>query len=221
MRLSAADRERLSRAIKDGEARSSAELVLVVADSCGGYGVFILLWPALAALLLGGVLALTVPHLTAPRLFLAEAVVFVIFAAGLQWPRALLWLVPPRVRQAHAQQIAEHQFAVRVDDRTPMRTGVLLFVALAERQVFVLPDSGITAVIPVTSWNRIIDRLVSEIRVRPTADAIGSAVSEILGLLEQHFPAMSGPQNALPNEVIELPTGSGNGGSLVERPRRS
>jgi len=61
-RLSQADRERLSDAIKQGERRTSAELVLVIADQCGGYGLFAFLWPALAALLLGGIAGLAIPH---------------------------------------------------------------------------------------------------------------------------------------------------------------
>ena len=208
MKLSDSDRERLHQAIKDGEAHSSAELVLVVADSCGGYGLFALLWPALAALLLGGILALAVPQLMAPRLFLAQAGIFVVLSAVLQWPAALLRVVPQHVRRAHAQQIAEHQFALRVHDRTQRRTGILLLVALAERQVFALPDAGITAVIDEASWHGVVDRLVAAIRSGPPADAIASAVGEIMQLLERHFPPIAGSQGTLPDDVIELPVGS-------------
>lgn len=212
MILSDADRERLSRAIKNGEARSSAELVLVVADACGGYGIFALMWPALAALLAGGILALAAPQLpswnSAPRAFLAEAGVFVVLAGVLQWPPALLRLVPYRVRRAHAQQVAEHQFALRVQGRTPGRTGVLLLVALAERQVFVLPDAGIAAVIDAASWHGIVGRLVAAIRAGPPAGAIAGAIAEILALLERHFPPIAGRGGALPDEIIELPAGS-------------
>jgi putative membrane protein len=208
MTLSDADRERLRQAIKDGEARSSAELVLVVADSCGGYGLFALLWPALAALLLGGILAVTASHLTAPRMFLAEAGIFVVLVAVLQWPPALLRLVPRHVRRAHAQQIAEHQFALRVHDRTKSRTGLLLLVALAERQVFVLPDAGISAAIQAASWRGVVDRLVTAIRAGPPAEAIAGAVGEIMQLLELHFPPIAGSPGALSGDVIELPAGS-------------
>ncbi len=208
MMLSDADRERLSRTIKDGEARSSAELVLVVADACGGYGIFALLWPALAALLVGGTLVLAAPQLSAPRVLLAEAGVFAFLAAVLQWPRALLRLVPHRVRRAHAQQVAEYQFALRVQGRTPGRTGVLLLVALAERQVFILPYTGISAGIDAAAWHGIVDRLVVAIRAGPPAEAITGAVAEILALLEHHFPPIAGSGGALPDEIIELPVGS-------------
>ena len=207
LKLSDADRARLRRLIEEGEIRSSAELVLIVADACGGYGLFALLWPALAALLAGGVLALTMPQLGAARLFLAEATVFVVLVAILQWPPALLRLVPQQVRRAHAQQIAEHQFALRVHGRTPKRTGVLLLVALAERQVFVLPDDGISAVIEPSSWSSIVDRLVAALRAGPATEAIAAALAEIMQLLERHFPPVAGSGDALP-EIIELPASS-------------
>jgi putative membrane protein len=204
MTLSEPDRDRLQQLIAAGEARTSAELVLVVADCCGGYRLFALLWPALAALVIGGLLAAALPHLAGARVFLAESGVFIAVAAGLQWQPGLLRVVPAHVRRAHAQQIAEHQFALRVAGRTPARTGVLLFVALAERQVFVLPDAGIAAVVPVSIWQEVVERLVRETRSRPPAQAIAVAVEEILGALEQRFPATGQPRNVLPDQVVEL-----------------
>jgi len=212
MMLSDTDRERLSRAIKDGEARSSAELVLVVADACGGYGLFALLWPALAALVVGGIMALAAPQLpswnSAPRLFLAEAGVFAVLAAALQWSRALLRLVPRHVRRAHAQQVAEHQFALRVQGRTAASTGVLLLVALAERQVFVLPDTGISCVIDAAAWHGVVDRLVADMGAGPPAEAISGAIAQTVALLERHFPPTGEARGALSDEVIELSAGS-------------
>ena len=209
MILSDADRERLRQAIKDGEARSSAELVLVVVDACGGYGIFALLWPALAALLVGGIVALAAHQLSAPRVFLAEAGAFAVLAAALQWPPALLRLVPHRVRRAHVQQVAEHQFALRVHGRTPASTGLLLMVALAERQVFVLPDTGISAVIDAAAWHGVVDRLVAEMGAGPRAGAISGAIAQIVALLERHFPPTGEAGGALSDEVVELSAGSG------------
>jgi uncharacterized membrane protein len=117
-----------------------------------------------------------------------------------------LRVVPQQVRRAHAQQITEHQFALRLHDRTQRRTGLLLLVALAER--FVLPDAGITAAIDEASWRGVVDRLVAAIRSDPPADAIAGAVGEIMQLLERHFPPIAGSQGALPDDVIELPVGS-------------
>jgi len=210
-RLSQADRERLSDAIKEGERRTSAELVLVIADQCGGYGLFAFLWPALAALLLGGIAGLAIPQLSAPRLFLIEGGIFVLLALLLHWPPILLRSVPPQVRRAHAQQLAAHQFALRVEGRTQTRRGVLLFVAPTERQVFILPDSGVAAVIDATAWRAILDRLVAGRPARFPVEALVGAVADILALLERHFPRDGASASALPDDIIELPRGSETG----------
>src|ERR1051325_10257063 len=184
-KLSDADRQRLSRLIKDGETRTAAELVLVTAEACGRYGVFAFLWPALAALVAGGVAALLFPGLAATRLFLLEAAVFVVLAGLLQWPRVLLRAVPRTVRGAHAHPLSSNQFAIRVEGRTPRRTGVLLFLALAEREVFILPDSGVSAIVDAGAWRAVIDRLAAATRGGPPAEALAAAITEILAVLER------------------------------------
>ena len=203
-----ADRERLALAIKEGETRSSAELVLVVADSCGSYGVFAFLWPALSALLIGGVVAVVLPQFAAPRLFLIEAGLFALLAVALQWRPALLRLVPQQIRPAQAQQVAAHQFALRVEGRTPNRTGLLLFLALAERQVFILPDTGVSVVIERTAWIGIVERLVAATRKGPPVEALAGAVGQVLGVLEEHFPKRENGSTSLSDEVVELSAGS-------------
>jgi putative membrane protein len=208
VKLADADRTRLRQAIKAGEARSSAELVLVVADSCGGYSLFAVLWPALAALAVGGVAAFAFPQITGPRLFLTEAGVFILLVVVLQWSPALLRVVPHHYRRAHAQQTAEHQFALRVQERTQGRTGVLLLVALAERQVFILPDTGISTVIEATVWQGVIDRLIAAIRTGPPVEAMIDAIERIVVLLEQHFPPSASSRNTVCDDVVELAPGS-------------
>jgi uncharacterized membrane protein len=204
-RLSQADRERLAHIIGEGETRTAAELVVVVADSCGRYGLFGFLWPALSALVVGGVAALVFPALPAPRLFVIEAAIFLVLAGLLGWNRLLLRVVPPSVRRAHAEHIADHQFALRVQGRTPRQLGVLLFAALAERQVFILPDSGVSGVIDPGAWRAIVDRLVLATKTGPAADALGTAIAETLAVLANRFPQDDDSAGALPNEVIEVP----------------
>ena len=204
-RLSQADRDRLARIIGEGETRTAAELVVVIADSCGRYGVFGFLWPALSALVVGGVVAFIFPACPATRLFVIEALIFLALAGLLRWNRLLLRVVPAAVRRAHAQQIAEHQFAMRVQGRTPSETGVLLFVALAERQVFILPDSGVFPVVDPGAWRSVIDRLVVSTKAGPVTDALATAIAETLAVLSTHFPRDGESPGALPNEVIEVP----------------
>jgi putative membrane protein len=201
--LSAQDRERLTALIAAGEARTRADLVLVVAESCGGYAPFALLWPALAALAAGAVAALAMPDLSIARALMLEGAVFLAVAAVLQWRPALMATVPRRVRRGHARVLADQQFALRVAGRTRGATGMLLMVALAEREVFIFPDAGIAAVIAEAEWQGVLGRLVAAMRTAPAA-AISGAIGEIVDLLAARFPRERAGTGELPDEVIEL-----------------
>jgi uncharacterized membrane protein len=202
--LSEAERARIREAVAQAEAGTGAQLVVVIAESCGAYGIFGVLWAALAALLAGALAALAIPWLGAPALILVEGVVFVALAAALAWKPLLLRVVPPGVRRAYAREVAEHQFAARVGGRTDGGVGVLLFVALAERQVFILPDSGVAAAIEAARWDAIVARLVARARGGALGTAIAEAVAAAAQLLAPVFPAEMPPENPLPDEVVEL-----------------
>lgn len=202
--LSGEDRDRIRGAVARAEARTGAQLVVVIADSCGSYGVFAALWAALAALLAGAVTVLAAPWLDAARLILVEGIVFVALAAALAWQPLLMRLVPQAVRRAHARLVAEHQFAARVGGRTEGGVGLMLFLALAERQVFILPDAGVAAAIETARWNEIVARLAGTARAGALGPAIVAAVEAMAGLLEPAFPPETPPENPLADNVVEL-----------------
>jgi putative membrane protein len=204
LELSDAERARIGDAVARAEAGTGAQLVVAIAQSCGAYGLFAVLWAALAALLAGALAALAAPWLGAASLVLVEGIVFVILAAALSWKRLLPHVVPPSVRRAHAREVAEHQFAARVGGRTERGVGVLLFVALAERQVFILPDSGVAAAIEAARWEAIVARLVSRARTGALGDAIVEAIEAASRLLAPAFPAEMPPENPLPDDIVEL-----------------
>jgi putative membrane protein len=204
-KISQTDRDRLARIIGESETRTAAELVVVIAETCGPYGVFGFLWPALSAFLVGGVVAIICPAWPAARLFVIQALIFLLLAGLLRWNRLLLRVVPPAIRRAHAHHLAEHQFAIQVQGRTSNETGVLLFVALAERQAFILPDRGVFAVVDPSAWQSIIDRLAVATKAGSVTDALAIAIAEIFAVLSTHFPRLYGSAGTLPNEVIEVP----------------
>lgn len=203
-RLSGEDRERIRDAVVRAEARTGAELVVAVADSCGSYGVFGILWAALAALLAGAVTVLTAPGIGASRLMLVEGAVFAFLAAALAFPPLLMCVVPPSVRRAHARATAEQEFAALVGGRTEGNVGVLFFIALAERHVFILPDRGIAAAIDSARWEEIVTQLTEKAHHGALAAAIITAIDSAAALLEPVFPPEMPPENPLSDEVVEV-----------------
>jgi putative membrane protein len=208
--LSEAERARIRDAVARAEARTAAQLVVAIADSCGSYGVFAALWAALAALLAGAVAVLAAPGLDAARLMLVEGTVLVALAAALAWTPLLMRLVPQEVRRAHARLVAEQQFAARVGGRTEGDVGLLLFLALAERQVLILPDAGVAAAVEAARWDEIVQRLARAARTGALAAAIVTAIEAMADVLEPAFPAETPPRNPLADDVVELGRTSGD-----------
>jgi putative membrane protein len=203
-KLSDAARERVRDAVARAEARTGAQLVVTIADSCGSYGIFAVLWATLAALAAGALAVLAAPWLDAALLVFVEGLVLVAVAAALAWKPLLMRVVPHQVRHAHARLVAEREFAARVGGRTEGGSGLLLFIALAERQVFILPDTGIAAVIAAERWDEIVHRLADTAHEGALDDAIVAAVGAAADVLEPNFPPETPTRNPLADEVVEL-----------------
>ena len=75
--------------------------------------------------------------------------------------------VPRRLRYRRAHDNALKQFLARNVHITTARTGVLIFVSLAERYAEVVADSGINAKVPQETWNDIVADLVAHAQPGP------------------------------------------------------
>jgi len=68
--------------------------------------------------------------------------------------------------------------------RTRERTGILIFLALFERQAVILADEGIHRAVPADTWPRVVDELVAGIHAGDAVGALCHAIErcgEILG----------------------------------------
>jgi putative membrane protein len=202
--LSAAERGRIVAALEEAERRTSAELVIVVAERSGQYAVFALLWAALGALLAGGAAALLSPDMTAEPLFAVEAATLVVLGAILHLAPLRHRLAPASVQRRFAETMARQQFAERVHRKTAARNGVLFFAALAERHVEILVDEGVAARIEAEQWRTIVNDFVAAIRMGTTEEGFLVAIGSAAALLEPHFPCEPGDRNEIADEIVEL-----------------
>jgi putative membrane protein len=128
----------------------------------------------------------------------------VLLAAALRWPPIKMRLVPRAVQRLHASRRAHDQFHTQNLHHTRERSGVLLFVSVAERYVEVIADEGIHQRVPDGTWHT----LVRDFTVRVKAGQIGEGFIEAvngIGLhLSTHFPAVAGNPNELPDHLIEI-----------------
>ncbi|MFZ1681303.1 MAG: TPM domain-containing protein, partial [Rhizobiaceae bacterium] len=125
---------------------------------------------------------------------------------------AVLWLVPAvrihmvprRLRYRRAHDNAMRQFLARNVHRTRARTGVLLFVSIAERYATVIADAGIAEHVGQAEWNAIVAGLTEAAATGRHADGFAAAVHAAGGLLAEHFPKGADDTNELDDHVVEL-----------------
>ena len=83
-------------------------------------------------------------------------------------------LVPLRQRYRHAHDNAMKQFLSRNIHLTTARTGVMLFVSLAERYAEVVADAGINSRVPQETWDGVVAGLVAHARQAPRSPTASS-----------------------------------------------
>ena len=200
MPISQADHQRVAAAIHAAESGTSGEIVCVLARYSAGYGET----PAVAA----AVLALALPwalvawtQWSVVHILLAQVLGFAILWGLFSLPAVSLRLVPRAVQRAGAHRAAMEQFMIRGVSRTSERTGILIFVSLAERYARIVADDGIAAKIPQAEWQAIVDGLVAKAREDRVADGFVAAIAACGQALKAHFPASSSDSNQLPDRL--------------------
>jgi len=201
--LSERDRREIAQAIAAAEARTSGELVAVVARAADHYLYIPLLWAALVALTLPGPLLLF-GDLRADEVYAIQVIVFLVLALVFNLTSLKMHLIPRAVRQARAHRLALAQFVEQNLHATAGRSGVLIFVSVAERHVEILADRGIDARVPAGTWERVVAEFTARLRAGQVGEGFVQAVNSCGELLAGHFPAAPGDRNELPDRLIEL-----------------
>ncbi|MDT3735812.1 MAG: TPM domain-containing protein [Denitratisoma sp.] len=84
---------------------------------------------------------------------------------------------------------------------TENNSGVLIYVQLVDREVEILADRGINALVPQAEWDAICHRLEESYRNGNFEQGTIAAIEEIGIRLARHFP----PLGANPNELPDRP----------------
>ena len=197
------DEDRIAAAIAEVEKKTSGEIVVVIGRSASGYHLVPIVWAAIVTLALPMlILAIFTP--SARRLYEIELVVFGVLAFVLSFGRYRFQLVPGWIKRSRAHEAAREQFLARRISYTRSRTGVLLYVALAERYAELVPDAGIAELISDSVWKPVIERLSAKAREGRIADGVIAAVEECGTILAEKFPPSADNPDELPNKVVLL-----------------
>ena len=201
--FSSGEQDRIAVAIAEVESKSSGEVVAVVASESSTYLYAPFLWASVIALLVPWPLI----HFTwwpSEWVYLAQLLVFLALLV-IFLPRPVrYWLVPKSVKRSRAHRRAVEQFIAQDLHTTVGRTGVMIFVSVAERYAEILADTGIEAKVEKGTWQTIVDGLAREIGAGRASDGFVYAITEVGTHLARHFPPGTRDPNELPDHLIVL-----------------
>jgi putative membrane protein len=202
MQFSKEDHAVVSAAITEAEKRTSGQIVCVLARASSDYAYIPILWASVLALVAPWPL-IEFTQWSVQRIFLVQLVVFIVCALAFFWMPLRLALVPRPVRRARAHRAALEQFFVRRVAHSKNRSGVLIFVSLAERYARIIADEAVAEKVNNAEWQAAIDALVSHMRAGRIAAGFAAAVERCGSVLAAHAPPDGSP-NELPHRLYVM-----------------
>lgn len=203
MEFTKEDHEAISTAIHAAEQRTSGQIVCVLVRSSSDYVHIPLLWASVLALFLPWLL-IYFTQWSVQRIFLLQIVLFLVVAVLTFSSMTLrLALVPRPVQRARAHRAALEHFLLRGITHTKNRTGVLIFVSLAEHYARIIADEGIARKVHNSEWQAAVDALIAGIRDDQIATGFIAAIERCGDVLAAHAPP-DGSSNELPNRLYVM-----------------
>jgi putative membrane protein len=221
--LTDADRAAVSAAVARAEESSAGEIVTIMAERSDDYHDVALWWSAFVAFLALAVLGWFSPFYLAkidwltgawqsewsPGNVLGLAFIVATMKFGgmylLQlWRPLRLALVPGPLKHRRVRERAVMCFKIGAERRTHGRTGVLIYLSLAEHRAEIVADEAIASKVAPEIWGEAMATLVGGIRAGNAADGLCGAVEQVGAVLAQHFPRSGTDTNELPDRLIEV-----------------
>jgi uncharacterized membrane protein len=85
--------------------------------------------------------------------------------------------------------------------RTALRNGVLIYLAVADRKLAVIGDTGVHQRVPERYWAEVRDALADHLRGGQPRDGLVAAVRAVGETLHRHFPRAPDDRDELSNQV--------------------
>ncbi len=198
-----AEREKISEAVAAAELHTAGEIATMVVDSSDRYQEA----EILGAILMAGSVALLVAIITQyVTVWTYIPLVCILFLPcrylfGRQMLLKLPFVGRARIDEA-VRERAIRAFFEKGLYKTRDETGVLIFISLLERKVWILGDRGINAKIPADFWLTFAGEVASGIKENQACEALCSVIGKCGAELAKHFPRKADDWNELPNEVL-------------------
>lgn len=201
--LDQTDRARIEQAIRAAEATTAGEIYVVVAREAGRFRLIPVLWAAIVALLLPWPLFL-LTDLAVGSILVVQVVMFVVIATVCSVSQIRQRLVPSSLAGEVARTAALAQFMAHGVHLTEDRTGILIYVALANRRVEIVADAGINRKVSQDALDELARDVIRAAREDRLVEGLVTAVNDAGSLLARHFPPRATDRNELPDRVVEI-----------------
>ena len=87
---------------------------------------------------------------------------------------------------------------------TEQNNGVLVYLLLADRDIEIVADRGINAVVPQEEWSRICSLIESSFKQGDFEGGMKKGLGEIADVLVRHFPRQADDRDELTNKPVVL-----------------
>lgn len=227
--LSPSDREKIAAAVAEAEARTSGELVCVLARSVSNYREVPLAWAAVASLVVTPLLVAfgvspaalldlpgggwTVGHEASLEANLSmafaayaalQAVVFVLVGLVVLIPPLRRLLTPGALKRHRVHRAAFTHFAAIGLTAEDAPTGIVIFACEEDRRVEVVAGEAIHKQCGEAEWAQAVKAVQEGMRSGAEAGGFVRAVQICGEALARHFPARGEKANRLSDRPVEI-----------------
>jgi putative membrane protein len=198
-----AEKERIKETTVAAESGTIGEIAEMIIDESSRYH---------EAEILGGTILGSLAALLATIFFFHESIwwyvpfSFVLFFPAWflfkKFPALKIHCIGNKRKEKAVKERALRAFYEKGLYKTKQNTGVLFFISILERKVWVLADKGIHEKIKQGTLNKFARHVAQGIREGRACDALIEAIKEAGELLARDYPVQPGYINELPDEII-------------------
>lgn len=135
---------------------------------------------------------------------LAILCIVIIVYIFLNIPAIDRFIIPRKLKERRVYARALQYFVESGIYKTADRTGILIFISVLERKIFVIADSGINEKVPQSRWDGICKIMADGLKTKQAAKAFITATEECGKILQEHFPNKTKNPNELANGLVIL-----------------
>lgn len=216
IKLTAQNKEQISKAVTEAEKSTSGEIAVVVAKQSSDYAVYELTFAVIIGLIfmiLGLIFYSEIDTMimnmiwssskiiTTSVIGLGTFVVIILFYILANIPFIDRLIIPKSIKNEKVREKAQLSFMNYEVGKTRDRTGILIFISKLERRVEILADVGISAVYPHDSWQKQVDRIIAGIKNKQFSEELEKVILDLGQVLAKNFPIKDDNTNELPNKV--------------------